>query len=846
MDTPNTTTPTPPTNTTNANGNGRKPPSAHQAQLRTLSSLRTLNSILVDRQHLASQLGATFDGDRNLHTALGYKPTLTITDYRYRFNRGGIAKRVVKAYPQAIWGGGADIQEDPDPDISTPFEQAFKDLAKKLDLWSKLMKAHVLCNLGKYSIILLQSDSGPLNTPLTSLLEPKLFGLALRAEDRAKIEAYVTNESDPRFGLPERYNIEYRKDAYGTSTTPTSVHYSRVIHVVEESLEDDIFGTPRLEAVWNYLDDLDKIIGGGAEASFIRANPGMHLDLDPEIELDDGAQKNIEEQIDEYLHNLRRVLQTRGVDIKTLSADVNNFNTNALTVLKLIAGTEGIPERILTGSERGELASSQDRNNWNDRIQEGREGFAEPLTRQVVDRLIELGTLPEPSNEYEIVWPETDELTEDEKAIVTNNLALANKAQSESGEGVILTANEIRDRVWGLEPLEEDEEGEIEIGDGEDDGEDEDSDEEEADSVETSRAAADAGSLSDSPTTQEPEWKSVHRAADEHLTPLSRVFLRAWEDVQDEIDMRQLESFISKGQQDNGIERATQHVSETAIRVLNQRLADTLPSRLLSTLNSGGQAALRSARSRGGFLPKSPRDLLSKPITAADTDSASTFSAQFDESNPRAVRFATEQSSVLITEITKETVYGVQQLIAQGVRDGIPPRKLAKQVRSIVGLRSDQITALNSFRAKLAVAQPGSIVNMGSTRKVRVPKSGVTERFLQQQTERYTKVLHQQRARLIARTETLRSANEGQRELWRQAVDNNQLPADQKRVWIDTADGRTRDDHRAMRGQIRGIEEKFQSPSGALIEPGEEPNCRCAQGLATEADIKSYQEKATV
>ena len=72
--------------------------------------------------------------------------------------------------------------------------------------------------------------------------------------------------------------------------------------------------------------------------------------------------------------------------------------------MKLISAASGIPLRIMTGSERGELASTQDDGNWASRIEERQLHFAEPMIlRPLIDRLIELRALPEPSDgEYQL------------------------------------------------------------------------------------------------------------------------------------------------------------------------------------------------------------------------------------------------------------------------------------------------------------------------------------------------------------------------------------------------------------------------------------------------------------
>ena len=74
--------------------------------------------------------------------------------------------------------------------------------------------------------------------------------------------------------------------------------------------------------------------------------------------------------------------------------------------LKMISAGTGIPLRILTGSERGELASSQDEANWASVIEARRTRYAEPLIlRPLVNRLLWAGALPQAQGGiYAVNW----------------------------------------------------------------------------------------------------------------------------------------------------------------------------------------------------------------------------------------------------------------------------------------------------------------------------------------------------------------------------------------------------------------------------------------------------------
>ncbi len=435
-------------------------------------------SALVDRLQFASTVGLTFNGERDLYTQLGYEPTLTMRHYRQRYRRGGVAARIVQAFPKATWSADARITEDVNNSKDTPFEAAISEIFDQLSVWSRFTRADVLANIGRYSIILIGTNNDQLKTPLPSKVS-KLTFFSPVAEDNAPIAEYEDDLTSPRFGLPRLYRVNlgnidtsFNGKPFVGDSSPNpktaDIHWSRVLHVADGLLEDDVFGEPRLRAIWNYLDDLDKVVGGGSEAAWKRMDPGMQLDVDPEIEMSPSEEERLEGEVDEYLHGLRRVIRTRGGKVNLLSTTVAGFGPNSSAIVELIASTTGIPQRILAGSERGQLASTQDDGNWWDRVDERRRSFAIPIIRTFVNRLIEHGVVPAPKTSrarvvgtgkdyiYTITWPQIGPLESPTTAEVLNKLAAANQSSTNAGAGLILTNDEIRHHVLGLGPVPKD------------------------------------------------------------------------------------------------------------------------------------------------------------------------------------------------------------------------------------------------------------------------------------------------------------------------------------------------------------------------------------------------------
>ena len=91
--------------------------------------------------------------------------------------------------------------------------------------------------------------------------------LSPNAECAAQINEYDGEPQSERFGRPWMYTLQINADGKRTNVPGSlSTHHSRIIHVVENPLEDDVFGRPRLRNVFNLLDDLLKVVGGSGES----------------------------------------------------------------------------------------------------------------------------------------------------------------------------------------------------------------------------------------------------------------------------------------------------------------------------------------------------------------------------------------------------------------------------------------------------------------------------------------------------------------------------------------------------------------------------------------------------
>jgi hypothetical protein len=247
---------------------------------------------------------------------------------------------------------------------------------------------------------------GPTELPSKETSSKKLRLLFLRPFDESLVQIvrYEWNINNPRFGMPVMYRITLndpreQHSGIGLPMATVFVHWSRVIHLADNLNSSEIFGAPRMRPVLNRLLDLQKIYGASAEGYWQAAFTGLALETHPQLGGDvtiDAA--DVRNQIENYVNSLQRYLALTGMSAHTLAPAVSDPTSQIAGHMEAICIQLGIPVRIFKGSERGELASSQDDASWNDRLKARQQGYITPrIIVPFVDRLIAVGVLPEPS-----------------------------------------------------------------------------------------------------------------------------------------------------------------------------------------------------------------------------------------------------------------------------------------------------------------------------------------------------------------------------------------------------------------------------------------------------------------
>lgn len=398
------------------------------------------------RQSLISKY---LDPRRDIYKECGHPSgeEITIEKYMELYEREPVAARVVEVLPEECWKTQPDIYETEDEEEVTKFEEAWNNLTigeedeegspeksyykknKGSKIWSYLERADKAAGIGNFGAMVLGFDDldpeQDLSEELTKGSATKL--LYIRCLDQSRIEpaSYETDKTSTRYGKPTSYNVKFNKPEDILESVATQdqkqvqIHWTRVIHIPSDyTLSNELFGFPRMLQVLNNLHNIQKISSGSGEMFWRGAFPGLSIETHPSMggdaEIDAGA---IRKNLENYMNGLKRYIALTGMTAKSLEPQAIDPGPHLEPQIELICIKLGVPKRIFMGSERGELASSQDDSTWNERLTKRQNRYVTPhIVVQFIDRLIYAGVLPEPADGYECKWPDLDALTDDEKA----------------------------------------------------------------------------------------------------------------------------------------------------------------------------------------------------------------------------------------------------------------------------------------------------------------------------------------------------------------------------------------------------------------------------------------------
>jgi len=348
---------------------------------------------------------------KTLSNSFGYRDNLIYDDFLDAYKHIGIARRIIDVIVDFTWRTNPFITN------SESIEAAIAKLCKKHKLFKQLKRADLLACIGRYSVILIATKDGDYKTEFARNRNiTDITGLYVYSEKQAQIKTWNTDSKSPRYGEPETYSVSVQGET--GMVISHEVHHSRIIHVADDLIDSDYYGTPKLEAVYCYIQDLVKLVGSSAEMFWLGAFQGLVAKIasdDKDVFLSEETIEQMKREFEEYSNNLRkRNMVVNGMDVTSLPSQTPDPR-GVFEVLGQLLSTCGVPTRILFGSEQGQLAGETDRDMFLSNIGGRRETFAaDNMLIPLIERLISYGYI-ESSEDYAVEWKPLIERTKSEK-----------------------------------------------------------------------------------------------------------------------------------------------------------------------------------------------------------------------------------------------------------------------------------------------------------------------------------------------------------------------------------------------------------------------------------------------
>ena len=364
--------------------------------------------------YVGSYIGTQFRSHRNLYQVFGWEEFILPTALYSMYKVNGIAAAVNDTPVNTAWRYYPQISSG-----NKPFEKALETLSEKYDLFETLKKADRLSGVSTYSIIVLKVNGQSYESKLRKFKMNRFAGFEVYHEAEVSLVEHIDEKNNVSYGI-KYYRVGQHK-----------IHPSRVIHVAEDS-DDGVHGKSRLLPAYNQLHDMWKISGSTAELYYLNASLLLNAKAMEGYKVKKKDGEELQETLYELVNKMKGFMVTNGFEIDNIAPKITSPKDSWEVFEKILSATSGIPRRILFGSEMGQLASSQDSNNYFDRVESRQNNYINKyLIRAVIDKLMIYSDIP--TAEYEITWRRLSSLSDKDIAESVSRYADAIKTLVEAG-----------------------------------------------------------------------------------------------------------------------------------------------------------------------------------------------------------------------------------------------------------------------------------------------------------------------------------------------------------------------------------------------------------------------------
>jgi len=410
-------------------------------------------STLRIRDQLQGLLGESHNGKRDIYEVYGYNQDYSFYKSLQYARREGIANRVAFGIPASCWRNGFSVVEGTREEEGEVVLDDEINLLNKKEVFSRLERADTLNRIGAFSVLYVGIPDGlDPREPVGKVQGNAIDAVYFKPFDYqgVTVSQYNQDASSERYGMPELYQMQITTTGDERKTQEVQsiiAHYTRVIHMAENLLSSDLEGIPALEPIFNRILDIDKAVGGAAEAYFRNARGKYSFEVDKDFASDlinnPEAKKQFDDAGQKFTNNWQDQITTVGAKANALNTPHASPLDTVRVALWSISGNTGIPIRVLTGEGSGQLAGSEDRLTYNALISDRQDHVCSRWVTNLLEMLSFSGVIGALPENYFIKWPLDEPLTEIGKAELANKRAdtldkLTKAASSPAGDSINL------------------------------------------------------------------------------------------------------------------------------------------------------------------------------------------------------------------------------------------------------------------------------------------------------------------------------------------------------------------------------------------------------------------------